>query len=164
MAKGSIAIDIDVDGRDIREEFTELANDWPAHEAAVRLAIGEKLVGGMKRAVDGNTGRLRGTIRTLESGDTTRVVAGGTSGVDYVLPYLEGSRPHAPGPPDPASNPSLARWARRNNFPGGFDGIYWHIAREGTEAHDFVSKPLEETGRSSDRIADRVLAARGAFE
>ena len=146
-------------------ELHNIADEFPQHARAVRRALGEDLVGGMKSEVDANTGRLRSTIRTIESGGgKTHVVAGGQRGVDYALSYLEGSEPHAPGSSDPASNPALARWAKRNNYPGGFDSIYWSIARYGTEAHDFVSGPLRETQRDAGSIAEQVLRNRGAFD
>ena len=167
MPGGNVTIDLDF-ADELAEgaaDFHDRAAEMPGHARAIKRAIGEDLVGGMKREVDANTGRLRGTIRVIETGsDTTRVVAGGQQGVDYVLPYLEGSKPHAPGSSDPTSNPGLARWARRNNYPGGFDAIYWSIARYGTEAHDFVSEPLRETQRDSSDIAEAVLRNRGAFD
>ncbi|EMA42660.1 hypothetical protein [Halococcus saccharolyticus] len=147
------------------DEFHNLADAMPAHARAVQRAIGEYAVGGMKRAVGTNTGRLKGTIRVVESGSGgMRVVAGGQRGVDYTLPYLKGSDPHPPGSSDPSQNKALARWARRNNYPGGFDSIYWSIARYGTEAHDFVSEPLRETQSEADDIAEQVLRNRGVFD
>lgn len=147
------------------DRFRNLADAMPEHARAVRRAIGEDAVGGMKRAVGTNTGRLKGTIRTRETGDGgLHVVAGGQNGVDYTLPYLKGSDPHPPGPSDPSQNKALARWARRNNYPGGFDSIYWSIARYGTEAHDFVSEPLRETQSDAGDIAEAVLRNRGVFD
>jgi len=147
------------------DEYHNLADAMPRHARAVQRAIGEDLVGGMKREVGTNTGRLKGTIRTVETADGgLRVVAGGQWGVDYVLPHLKGSEPHPPGSPDPSENTALARWARRNNYPGGFDSIYWSIARYGTEAHDFVSEPLRETQRDAGDLAETVLRNRGVFD
>ena len=167
MVGGSVHIDLEF-ADELREgaaEFHNLADAMPGHARAIKRAIGEDLVGGLKREIPTNTGRAKGTIRLVDTkGDKTRVVAGGQNGVDYILPLLEGSAPHAPGSSDPSQNKALARWARRNNYPGGFDSIYWSIARHGTEAHDFVSEPLRETQSNSEDIAEQVLRNRGAFD
>ena len=167
MARGNVRIDIDIEGGPVARQFRQMGEDWPRHRAALEMAIGEDLVGRLKREVGVSTGRLRGTIRAIERlgglGGVS-VVAGGEAGVDYVLPYIEGREPGPPGSSDPAQNPGLARWAARNNYPGGFDAIYWSIARYGTEAHDFVSQPTRETESRAGTIASQVLRARGAFE
>lgn len=164
MSGSSVRIDLDIDAEPLEDHLRATSEEWADHSRAIRMAIGEKIVGGMKREVGVNTGRLRETIRQVESDGTTKIVAGGDQGVDYTLPHLEGSMPHPPGSPNPSENTSLARWARRNNYPGGFDGIYWSIARYGTEGNDFVSDPLQDAESSSGRIADRVLQSRGAFD
>jgi hypothetical protein len=167
MPGGNVTIDLEF-ADELREgagDFHDLAEEMPGHARAIKRALGEDLVGGLKREIPTNTGRAKGTIRVVEGGgDTTRVVAGGRNGVDYILPLLEGSAPHAPGSSDPSQNTALARWASRNNYSGGFQSIYWSIARYGTEAHDFVSEPLRETQRDSDDIAAQVLRNRGAFD
>jgi len=160
----SVRIDLDVDTEPLEDHLRATSEEWSAHSRAIRMAIGEKIVGGMKREAGVNTGRLRGTVRQVESDGTTKIVAGGNQGVNYTLEHLEGTNPHRPGSPNPSENVSLARWARRNNYPGGFDSIYWHIAKYGTEANDFVSDPLRDAESSSGRIADRVLQSRGAFD
>lgn len=152
--------DIEIDADEIRE----IADEWPEHRRAILTALGEDLVGNIKREIPVNTGRARQTVRTQERSGRINVVAGGESGVDYIKPLLDGSEPHAPGSSDPGANPSLARWARRNNYPGGFEGIYWSIYHYGTEANDFVTGPAEETQSDAGDIATLVLRNRGVFD
>jgi len=159
-----VGIDFDLDADETEALLDSIVEEWPRHRRAITTAIGEDLVGNLKREVPTNTGRLKSTIRTIETGESVVVVAaGGKNGVDYVRPLIEGSEPHAPGPSDPSANPSLARWASRNGYPGGFDGIYWAIANYGTEPHDFVSEPVRETDSRAGGIARQVLRNRGAF-
>lgn len=152
---------------DIRDEFSddveEVLAQFPGARDAALLALGEDLVGNMKREVPTNTSRLKGTIRTEQRGMTglASVIAGGQQGVDYTLPVLEGSEPHAPGSPDPTQNRSLSRWADRNNYPGGFESIYWSIYHYGTEGTDFVTDPIEQTQRDADGVVAQVFRNRG---
>lgn len=159
-----IAVDFEFEDDDIAKELDRLSENWPEHSDAILTALAEDLVGELKREIPTNTGRAKGTVRAVERGDSVLVVAGGQNGVDYIEPLLEGSEPHPPGPPFPSENSALARWARRNNYPGGFDSIYWNIARYGTEPHDFVSGPLEETRGNVKEISTTVLRNRGVFE
>lgn len=155
------------DASDLERQFADLVAEWPEHRRAILRALGEDLVGGIKRDIPTSSGTAKSTVRTVVSEDGTNqgeVVAGGQKGVDYIEPLLEGSRPHAPGPPDPSANQSLARWARRNGYPGGFESIYWSIYHYGTEPHDFVSEPVEQTQSRAGDIAERVLQKRGVFE
>lgn len=160
----NVEIDFDYDSSDVLDEFREISDEWPSHRRAILLAIGEDLVGNIKREIPTNTGRAKGTVRTQERGGRFAVIAGGEKGVDYIEPLLYGSDPHPPGAPTPEANPSLARWARRNNYPGGFEAIYWNIARYGTEEHDFVSDPTDDTQSEAGAIAAQVLKNRGVFE
>lgn len=151
---------------DLDAYFARIVDDWPDHRTAILDALGEDLAGGFRREIPTSSGAAKSTIRVVDTeGDGPgRVMAGGKKGVDYVEPLLEGTDPHPPGSPNPSENRSLARWARRNNYPGGFDSIYWSIARYGTEAHDFVSGPIEESEANAGRIAQRVLERRGVFD
>lgn len=145
--------------------FSRVVDGWPSHRKAILDAMGEDLAGGLRREIPTSSGAAKATIRTegTETSGPARAVAGGKRGVDYIEPLLEGSDPHAPGPPSRSANPSLARWARRNDYPGGFESIYWSIYHYGTEAHDFVSGPVEETQERAGTIADRVLERRQVF-
>lgn len=145
---------------------SNIVNGWPAHRKAVLKALGQDLAGGIREEIPTSSGTAKSTVRVVdtEGSGPGRVMAGGQKGVDYIEPLLEGSEPHAPGPPSRAENTSLARWARRNGYPGGFDSIYWSIYHYGTEAHDFLSGPLEDTQADADRIAKRVLEHRGVFD
>jgi hypothetical protein len=145
--------------------FDHIVDGWPSHRKAILDAMGEDLAGGLRREIPTSSGAAKATIRT-EDTDTpgsARVVAGGKRGVDYIEPLLHGSDPHAPGPPSREANPSLARWARRNDYPGGFESIYWSIYHYGTESHDFVSGPVDETQDRAGTIAERVLERRQVF-
>lgn len=161
----SLRIDLTLeDPSEFGEEVRELAESWPDHRRAMLIAVAENLVGGLKREVPTNTSRLQGTIRWVETpGGGIHVLAGGEEGVDYTLPVLHGSEPHGPGSPDPMENRSLSRWADRNNYPGGFQSIYWAIYHYGTEAHDFVTEPLERTERQSSGLMTQVLKNREAL-
>lgn len=161
----TIRADVDMDVSDFQEELEDILQDFPAHRRAMLLAVAENLVGGLKREVPTNTSRLQGTIRSVEAdSDVIHVMAGGKEGVDYTLPVLHGTDPHPPGSSDPQKNRSLSRWADRNNYPGGFDSIYWSIARYGTEEHDFVTPALERTRKQSSGIMTQVLRNRGVIE
>lgn len=155
-----VEFDIDIDSDEIRS----IADEWPEHRRAILYALAEDLVGNIYREIPVNTERARSTVRTQERSGQITVVAGGEKGVDYIMPLLEGSEPHHPGPPTPEENPSLARWARRNNYPGGFDSIYWSIANYGTQPHDFVTEPIQDTQDDAGDIATLVLRNRGVFE
>ena len=155
------------DASDLDQQLADLVERWPDHRRAILRAMGEDLVGGLKREIPTSSGTAKSTIRTIVGEDGTnsgQVLAGGQKGVDYIEPLLEGSAPHAPGPSSPSANPSLARWARRNGYPGGFESIYWSIYHYGTEPHDFVSEPIEETQTRAGDIAEAVLRRRGVFE
>lgn len=129
------------------------------------LGVSERMVGLTKREVPTSSSRLQGTIRTEETpGGGVHVVAGGEQGVDYPLPVLHGSEPHAPGSPDPDQNLSLSRWADRVGYPGGFESIYWSIFHYGTEEHDFVTGPLQQTQSESSGIMTAILKERGVLE
>jgi hypothetical protein len=156
----------DWDDAELDAYFDGVSESWPAHRRAVLRALGEDLVGNIKREIPTSSGSAKATVRTVVTDGANRgeVRAGGKRGVDYIRPLLEGSRPHAPGSSDPSVNTSLARWARRNNYPGGFDSIYWHIYHYGTEPHDFVTEPLAETQANADRIGERVLRRRGVLD
>ena len=162
----TVRVDVDMDTTDLQETLDELVQDFPGHRRAMLLAVAENLVGGLKREVPTNTSRLQGTIRTVETSDDSsiHVMAGGEQGVDYTLPVLNGSDPHPPGSPNPSENRSLSRWADRNNYPGGFESIYWSIFHYGTEEHDFVTPALERTERRADGLMTQVLKNRGAIE
>lgn len=155
--------DLSINTEDVEQDvLEEILDAYPLAEKAALTAVAEDLVGRMKREVNTNTSRLQGTIRAVEGRDgIMSVMAGGQKGVDYTLAVLEGSRPHAPGSPDPAQNRSLSRWADRNNYPGGFESIYWSIYHYGTEAHDFVTEPTQETRARSDGIMTQVFRKRG---
>lgn len=155
-----VEFDIDVDA----DEIQSIADEWPEHRRAILTALAEDLVGNIKREIPTNTGRAKQTVRAQERSGRVTVVAGGENGVDYIVPLLEGSEPHAPGPSDPESNPSLARWARRNNYPGGFESIYWSIYHHGTQSHDFVTGPIQDTQSDAGDIATLVLRNRGVFD
>lgn len=155
-----VEFDIDIDA----EEIQSIADEWPEHRRAILYALAEDLVGNIYREIPVNTERARETVRTQERSGQITVVAGGEKGVDYIRPLLDGTEPHAPGPPDPEANPSLARWARRNEYPGGFESIYWSIYHYGTEPHDFVTEPVEDTQDDAGDIATLVLRNRGVFE
>lgn len=158
-------VDLSLDESGLQSKLSQITEGWEGHREAILLALAEDLVGNLKDDAPTNTGRLKGTIRALES-DSRKytVVAGGEDGVDYTLPVIEGSEPHAPGAPTPGENPSLARWADRNGYPGGFEGIYWHIYHYGTEPNDFVSGALESTRDESSGIASQVLRNREVIE
>lgn len=151
-------IDVDID------EIESIVDDWPEHRRAIKIALAEDAVGNMSREIPVNTGRARQTVRTQEQGDRVLAVAGGEKGVDYIRPLIEGSEPHHPGPSNPEENQSLARWASRNNYPGGFESIYWSIANYGTQPHDFVTEPLADTQGDAGDIATLVLRNRGVFD
>lgn len=162
----SVSADFDFDDTDLEAYFARIVDGWPRHRGAVLDALAEDLAGNVRREIPTSSGAAKSTVRTVEQGgDRPRqVVAGGKRGVDYILPLLRGSEPHAPGPPTPQANPSLARWARRNDYPGGFDSIYWSIYHYGTEPHDFLSGPLEESNDDAGRIAERVLRRREVID
>ena len=157
-----IAAGFDWNDTDLEAYFSRIVDNWPRHRQAVLDALAEDLAGNVRREIPTSSGAANSTVRTVEGAGRrpTRVVAGGKRGVDYIEPLLKGSEPHAPGPPTPEANPSLARWARRNNYPGGFDSIYWSIYHYGTEAHDFLSEPLRESNANAGSIAERVLERR----
>lgn len=159
-----VAAEFDLDSEELEDKLDEIVGKWPEHRRAILTALAEDLVGEIKRDIPTNSSRAKGTVRAQRSGDQVYVVAGGENGVDYIEPLLEGSEPHAPGPPNKEDNPSLARWARRNNYPGGFESIYWSIYHYGTEPHDFVSEPLDRTRGNVENIAEQVLNNRGVFE
>jgi hypothetical protein len=149
------------------QRFVERVDDeWPSHRAAILDALAEDLAGELRREIPTSSGAAKSTIRTVgtKTPGPAEVVAGGMRGVDYIEPLLEGSEPHAPGPPTPAANPSLARWARREGYPGGFESIYWSIYHYGTEPHDFVSGPVAETQSRAGDIAERVLERREVLD
>ena len=154
------------DDDDLQADLDDLTDEWPRHRSAILRALGEDLVGGLERSIPTSSSAAKQTLRTVntEGGNEAEVVAGGMAGVDYIEAILEGSRPHAPGSSDPSENTSLARWARRNNYPGGFDSIYWSIYHYGTEGTDFVSEPVATTQSRADDIAERVLRKRGVFD
>lgn len=148
----------------LTSEMDEVIEGWPGHKEAILVAWAENLVGNIKREIPTSSSRLKGTVRALETGgDQINVVAGGEQGVDYTLPVLHGSRPHAPGSPEPGQNRTLSRWARRVGYPGGFEGIYWHIYHYGTEEHDFLSGPLDDMRSEADGLAEQVLKNRGVM-
>lgn len=159
-----VEVEFDLEADELIREFRDLEDDWPTHRQAILRALGEDLVGEIQREIQTDTGRAKGTVRVRGEGEDTVVVAGGKNGVDYIGPLLKGSEPHAPGPPSAEANPALARWARRNNYPGGFEAIYWNIYHYGTEPHDFVSDPIDETQSAAGDIATLVLRNRGVFE
>lgn len=155
----------DWDDDELDAYFSRVTDRWPLYERDILRALGEDLVGNIKRDIPVDTGAARSTVRTVMGGggtDHAEVVAGGMRGVDYIKPLLNGSRPHHPGEFDRSSR--LARWARRNNYPGGYDAIYWHIARHGTEPHDFVTEPLARTQADAADIGERVLRRREVFD
>lgn len=154
------------DDAELDAYFDEVTDRWPAHRRAVLRALGEDLVGNVKREIPTSSGAAKATVRTVVTDGENRgeVIAGGKRGVDYIRPLLEGSRPHAPGSSNPNTNLALARWARRNNYPGGFESIYWSIYHYGTESHDFVTEPVAKTQADAGRIAERVLRRRGVFD
>jgi hypothetical protein len=154
------------DDTDLEAYFSQIVDGWPRHRQAVLNALAEDLAGGVRREIPTSSGAAKSTVRTVEQSGRrpNQVVAGGKRGVDYIQPLLEGSEPHAPGPPTPAANPSLARWARRNDYPGGFESIYWSIYHYGTEPHDFLSGPLDESEADAGRIAERVLRRREVLD
>ena len=151
---------------DLEAYFARIVDGWPQHRQAVLDALAEDLAGGIRREIPTSSGAAKSTVRTVEQGGRrpNQVVAGGKRGVDYIQPLLEGSEPHAPGPPTPEANPSLARWARRNNYPGGFESIYWSIYHYGTEEHDFLSGPLADSNARAGDIAERVLRRREVLD
>ena len=150
---------------DLDAYFSHIVDEWPAHRTAILEALGEDLAGGVRRTIPTSSGAAKSTVRVERTAGPGpgRVMAGGKRGVDYIKPLLHGSEPHPPGPPRAANNPSLARWARRNGYAGGFESIYWSIAHYGTEPHDFLSEPLEDTQEKTGRIGERVLERRGVF-
>lgn len=145
--------------------FEHIVENWSSHRQAILKGMGEDLAGNLRREIPTSSGTAKSTIRVedTEGDGPGRVIAGGKKGVDYIEPLLKGTDPHAPGPPRAADNPALARWARRNGYPGGFESIYWSIYHYGTEAHDFVSGPVEDTQAEAGRIAARVLEKRGVI-
>lgn len=151
---------------DVAASLSRIDEEWPTHRRAVLNALGEDLVGNVKREIPVSSGTAKSTVRTeaTGSGNRRKVIAGGMKGVDYIDELLEGTPPHAPGDPNPEENQSLARWARRNNYPGGFDAIYWSIYHYGTQPHDFISEPIAETSNDAGNIAEAVLRRRGVFE
>lgn len=162
----SIRADFRWTDSDLNAFFSRIVDGWPDHRQAILDALAEDLAGGVRREIPTSSGAAKSTVRTVEGTGrrSNQVVAGGKRGVDYIEPLLEGSEPHAPGPPTPEANPSLARWARRNDYPGGFDSIYWSIYHYGTEEHDFLSGPLDDTQQRADRIAKRVLRRREVLD
>lgn len=160
-------IGLDVDDSGLRSDFDHILDDWQGHREAMLTALAEDIVGKLKLEIAQeatDTGLMGSTTRAVETSSRRReIVVGGEKGVDYVLPVLKGTDPHPPGSSDPTENRSLARWARRNNYPGGFDGIYWSIARYGTEPHDFVSGPLREARAEASGVAAQVLRNRGVL-
>lgn len=150
---------------DLQQKFERIDENWPRHRTAILRALGEDLVGNMKREIPTSSGTAKSTVRTIdtEGPGPGRVIAGGKRGVDYIKPLLKGSEPHAPGPYDASQNP-LARWARRNGYPGGFESIYWSIYHYGTEPHDFVTEPVAKTQAQAGTIAEHVLERRGVFD
>ena len=159
-----LTIDFDWDDESLERELEAIVAGWPSHRAAVRRAIMEDVAGGLRREIPTSSGAAKQTIRLedIESQRPAKVVAGGKRGVDYIEPLLKGSRPHAPGPPNPVDNPRLDRWARRHGM--SFDTIYWHIAEHGTEPHDFVTGPVEKTQARAADIGATVLRNRGVFD
>jgi hypothetical protein len=155
------------DDDELQRKLDALGAEWPQHRSAVLDALAEDVAGGLRREIPTSSGAAKQTIRTRGTGrddNEAEVLAGGMRGVNYVESILHGSRPHAPGSSNPAENTSLARWARRNNYPGGFESIYWSIYHHGTSANDFVSEPVAETQARADDIAERVLRQRGVFD
>ena len=154
------------DDGELQAYFSYVTDGWPAHRSAILDALGDDLVRRVKRDIPVDTGRARSTVRKrVTPGDTEgEVLVGGIRGVNYIEPLLEGSRPHHPGSSDARANRRLAGWANRNGYPGGFDNIYWSIARHGTEPHDFVSEPTRETQRNAGDIGERVLRRREVFD
>lgn len=159
-----VAAAFDLEADELEAKLDEIVEKWPETRRALETAIAQDAIGEIKRDIPTNTDRAKGTVRAQKRGDQVYVLAGGQNGVDYIEPLLEGSDPHAPGPPNKSENPSLSRWARRNNYPGGFESIYWHIYHYGTEEHDFVSDPLERTRGNVENIAEQVLQNRGVFD
>lgn len=161
-----ISAEFDWSDADLQAFFSRIVDGWPRHRQAILDALAEDFAGNVRREIPTSSGAAKSTVRTVEQGGgrSNQVVAGGKRGVDYIEPLLKGSDPHPPGPPTPGANPSLARWARRNDYPGGFDSIYWSIAHYGTEEHDFLSGPLEESEDDSGRIAERVLRRREVLD
>lgn len=158
-------IDLDLDAEGLVSQFDEVVNGWSGHREAILIALAENLVGHLKRNVNTSSGRLKGTIRALEtSGNSVPVAAGGKEGVDYTLANLHGSEPHAPGSPNPSQNRTLSRWARRVGYPGGFEGIYWHIYHYGTEEHDWLTPSIDDYERDSAGVAATVLKNRGVIQ
>lgn len=161
-----VEVDFDFGASDAISEMREISDEWPAHREAILEAVSQYAVGEMKREIPTDTGRAKSTVRAVDAPGQSKMVvkAGGQKGVDYIGPLLYGTDPHPPGAPTPEANPSLARWARRNNYPGGFEAIYWNIAKYGTEPHDFVSGPVEETQSNAGDIGQQVLENRGVFD
>lgn len=165
MASSGVLVDVNVDETGLTSKLDEVTEGWEGHREAVLIAQAESLVGSLKREVNTSSGRLSDTIRALEtSGNSVPVVAGGQQGVDYTLANLHGSDPHAPGSPDPAQNRTLSRWASREGYPGGFEGIYWHIYHYGTEEHDWLTPALDDYRSDSAQVAETVLRNRGVLE
>lgn len=160
-----VAVNLALDEGGLKSSFDEIVENWDGHREAVLIAQAENLVGKLKREVNTSSGRLKGTIRALETeGNSVPVVAGGQQGVDYTLANLHGSEPHAPGSPRPGENRSLSRWADRVGYPGGFEGIYWHIYHYGTEEHDWLTPALDDYRSEADGVAAQVLRNRGVLE
>lgn len=158
-------IDLDLDESGLSSQFDEVTENWAGHREAILIALAENLVGHLKRNVSTSSGRLKGTIRALEvEGDMVPVGAGGDQGVDYTLASLHGSEPHGPGSPIQSENRTLSRWAHRVGYPGGFEGIYWHIFHYGTEGHDWLTPSVESYQRDSSGVAAQVLQNRGVFQ
>ena len=151
---------------ELQERLEQIDENWPRHRSAILRALGEDLVGNIKREIPTSSGTAKSTVRTANTDGPGpgQVVAGGKRGVDYIKPLLEGSQPNAPGPPNAAENQALARWARRNDYPGGFESIYWSIYHYGTEAHDFVTGPVAQTQGDAGTIGQRVLERHGVFD
>lgn len=165
MPGSGVAVDVNLDASGLTSRFDEVLDNWEGHREAMLIAMAEGLVGELKREANTSSGRMKGTIRALETeGSSVPVVAGGQQGVDYTLANLEGSEPHAPGPPDPSKNRTLARWASREGYPGGFEGIYWHIYHYGTEAHDWLTPALDSYRGQASGLATQVLKNRGVLE
>jgi len=161
----SLSIELNCeDPTEFEEEVDGVIDNWSSHREAMMVAAGEKIVGNLKREAPTNTGRLGDTIRQVGTGTERRILAGGKQGVDYTLPLIEGSKPHPPGSSDPSENRALSRWARRNNYPGGFESIYWSIFWYGTEPNDFVTPALSDAEEEAQGVMTQVLRNRGVLD
>lgn len=160
-----VRLDLALDEAGLQDDLDEIVANWDGHREAVLIAQAENLVGKLKREVNTSSGRLKGTIRALDTeGNSVPVVSGGQNGVDYTLANLHGSEPHAPGSPNPGENRTLSRWADRNGYPGGFEGIYWHIFHYGTQEHDWLTPALDDHRDETAGVAAQVLRNRGVIQ